>query len=174
MDETKQNYKDFSELFDSLMYQLGIHANRRVVDLLEKEGIVLAQRTLQRYRTGERVPNLITARKLLKVLDSEMDDEELIILLKKEKKDIRKSTQIIRALGFDEHSEDRGLKVFNVKIDTTQLNINADESISKADILVSRVTELYENIDSLELYIRKLIEDDINGLITSEEENDDK
>lgn len=139
----------FSEILENLMYYSG--DARLISDAIKRKGFDVSIRSLQQYRSSERIPSLQKAQLIIETFGENMSLEEIKESLTLEKE-----------------------KQFDLKIDTTKYekhltlyenefkNIANGEAGYVADIIEQRIEELYPNQKrAFSLYVKDLIEADI-------------
>ena len=142
----------FSEILNDAMYKEK-KANRRLVEGIEDK-VNWTMRNVQRYRTGEQVPNYITARIILDFLNIDINEEdlrEILITSKKRSKELRSSTKTPSKMLY---------------INSSNIDIGIDiGAIGIEEVINDRLKELYGDSGSLKKYIEELIQKDLNDHI---------
>ena len=142
----------FSEILNDAMYKEK-KANRRLVEGIEDK-VNCTMRNVQRYRTGEQVPNYITARIILDFLNIDINEEdlrEILITSKKRSKELRSSTKTPSKMLY---------------INSSNIDIGIDiGAIGIEEVINDRLKELYGDSGSLKKYIEELIQKDLNDHI---------
>lgn len=142
----------FSEILNDAMYKEK-KANRRLVEGVEDK-VNCTMRNVQRYRTGEQVPNYITARIILDFLNIDINEEdlrEILITSKKRSKELRSSTKTPSKMLY---------------INSSNIDIGIDiGAIGIEEVINDRLKELYGDSGSLKKYIEELIQKDLNDHI---------
>ena len=131
----------FSEILNDAMYKEK-KANRRLVEGIEDK-VNCTMRNVQRYRTGEQVPNYITARIILDFLNIDINEEdlrEILITSKKRSKELRSSTKTPSKMLY---------------INSSNIDIGIDiGAIGIEEVINDRLKELYGDSGSLKIYWR--------------------
>ena len=139
----------FSEILNDAMYKEK-KANRRLVEGIEGK-VNCTMRNVQRYRTGEQVPNYITARTILDFLNIEINEDnlkEILIASKKRSKELRATTKTPSKMLY---------------INSSNIDIGIDiGTIGIEEVINDIVKELYGDSGSLKRYIEDLIQKDLN------------
>lgn len=111
-------------------------------------------RNIQRYRTGEQVPDYIVAKAILEFLNIDINEDELreILLQSKERsKELRKMQKTPSKLLY---------------INSTNIDLGIDiGTVGIEEVINDRVRELYGNDGSIKKYIEDLIQKDLNDRI---------
>lgn len=142
----------FSEILNDSMYQ-ETKANRRLVEGISNS-VRCSMRNIQRYRTGEQVPDYIVAKAILEFLNIDINEDELreILLQSKERsKELRKMQKTPSKLLY---------------INSTNIDLGIDiGTVGIEEVINDRVRELYGNDGSIKKYIEDLIQKDLNDRI---------
>lgn len=119
---------------------------------LNKAGVHnISIRTLQRYRTGEIVPDFKIAKKLLKLLDYKITDDEI-------ENSLRKSNQ------HKFYKKNSNYLDFNVRLKISSLSENLTDNAEIIALLKKRIIES-QNSDRINMnkYISNLIQKDLDA-----------
>lgn len=142
----------FSEIMNENM-QTEVKANRRLMEGIEDKTHV-TMRTIQRYRSGERVPDLLTAKYILNFLRINLDEDELCEILSHSQNESKK----IR------NTKKETLNSISINLENIDLGIDIDP-VAKNQIIDDRIYELFKDSGSLKKYIETLISKDLNDHI---------
>lgn len=142
----------FSEILNDSMFQ-ETKANRRLVEGLS-DTVQCSMRNIQRYRTGEQVPDYIVAKAILDFLGIDINEDELSEILFQSKlrsKEMRKLQKTPTKLLY---------------INSTNIDLGIDIGSAGIDELINnRVLELYGDKGTIKNYIEDLIQKDLNDRI---------
>ena len=155
----------FSDILDAAMRDYGVGV-RNFAEVLEEQGITdINFRRISDYRNGNHTPTYDRAKLMLRALEYEISEEELLDALRENREEIKNQESYLNS----ESKEVR--RTIRIKLKRLIPNIEPEEA---ERFLQNRIEELFGDSSRISDYIQSLIAKDLQQYVIDREDINDE